>query len=55
MCKYFDDCLFCLYDKDKCKCMNDGSLICSSFICCYGKDCKKDCNINDELKEITNE
>lgn len=39
MCQYFDDCLFCLYDKDKCKCMGDGSLICFSFICCYDTSC----------------
>lgn len=54
MCKYFDDCNYCMYDKQKCECMGDGSPICHYFICCYCEDCNKDCISDDELREIYN-
>ncbi len=54
MCKYFDECEYCVYDKTKCDCMGDGSPICHYFQCCYVNECKKDCISYEELMEVYN-
>lgn len=56
MCKYFNDCGYCMSDKQKCDCMGDGSPFCHDFICCIpystGKDCNKECITYDELIDV---